>query len=95
MKKVKSGHFAAYILKCSDGTLYSGYANDLDKRLECHNRGKGAKYTRGRLPVKLAWHRDFKYLICALKEEAALKRMTRKRKERLIMAYEKNDENFF
>ncbi len=89
MKKIRSGRFAAYILKCSDGTLYSGYANDLDKRLECHNRGKGAKYTRGRLPVELAWHKDFKYYKSAVKMEAALKRLPRKKKEKLISVYGK------
>ncbi|MBU2530869.1 MAG: GIY-YIG nuclease family protein [Elusimicrobia bacterium] len=84
MKKVRSGHFTAYILKCADGTLYSGYANDLEKRLKTHNEGKGAKYTRGRLPVIVAWHQDFKYYKAAVKKEAALKRLTKKEKEKLI-----------
>ncbi len=92
MKKVKSGHFAAYILKCSDGTLYSGYANDLAKRLECHNQGKGAKYTRGRLPVKLTWHQDYKYLRPAMQKEAELKKLTKKQKTKLIAAYEKRED---
>lgn len=54
-----------YILKCADGTLYTGYTNDLDKRLAAHNSGKGAKYTKTRLPVELIYHEDY-----ASKEEA-------------------------
>ncbi|MCG2726150.1 MAG: GIY-YIG nuclease family protein [Elusimicrobia bacterium] len=87
MKKIRNGHFVTYILKCSDGTLYAGYANDLDKRLKCHNQGKGARYTRGRLPVKLVWHKDYRYYKRAVQAEAALKRLTRKQKGKLIIKY--------
>jgi len=89
MKKIKSGHFTAYILKCAGGTLYSGYANDLEKRLKIHNEGKGAKYTRGRLPVELVWHQDYKYLRYAMQKEIALKKLTKKQKEKLIALYAK------
>ena len=54
-----------YLLECNDGSLYCGYTNDLEKRLQLHNSGKGAKYTRGRLPVKLVTSRE-----CASKHEA-------------------------
>ena len=54
-----------YILKCMDGSLYTGWTNDIDKRLKAHNEGKGAKYTKGRRPVKLVYVEEFK-----TKEEA-------------------------
>ena len=47
--------FFAYLVRCADGTLYGGYTTDLQKRLAAHNNGKGAKYTRSRLPVELVW----------------------------------------
>ncbi|MEA3307363.1 MAG: tRNA (N6-isopentenyl adenosine(37)-C2)-methylthiotransferase MiaB [Elusimicrobiota bacterium] len=89
MKKIKKGHFVTYILRCSDGSLYSGYANDLEKRLECHNQGKGAKYTRGRLPVKLVWHKNYKYLRYAMQKEIELKKLNKKEKEKLLIKYKK------
>ena len=48
-----------YILSCADGTLYTGWTNDLDRRLAVHNAGKGGKYTRARLPVTLVYHEEF------------------------------------
>ena len=95
MKKAKNGHFITYILKCSDGALYAGYTNDLEKRIKTHNLGKGSKCLRGRLPVKLAWHQDYKYLRCAMKKEAAIKRLKKKQKEKLILKYEKCNKDFF
>ena len=47
-----------YLVECADGTLYCGWTNDIDKRMKAHNEGKGAKYTRSRLPVRLANHID-------------------------------------
>ncbi len=48
-----------YILKCGDGSLYTGWTNDLERRIKCHNAGKGAKYTKSRLPVELAYYESF------------------------------------
>lgn len=73
-----------YILKCSDETLYTGWTNNLDKRLEAHNSGKGAKYTRVRLPVKLVYYEEYEDKIEAMKREYAIKRLTRKDKINLI-----------
>lgn len=73
-----------YILQCIDGTLYTGYTNDLNKRIQVHNSGKGAKYTRGRLPVKLVYSEEFNTKNQALKREYAIKLMKRKRKLELI-----------
>ena len=72
-----------YILKCSDGTYYTGWTNDLDKRLKAHNGGKsGAKYTRNRRPVTLVYYEEFQEKQEAMKREYAIKQLTRKEKEK-------------
>lgn len=77
-------HFV-YILECSDKTLYIGYTNDLEKRVLAHNTlNTGAKYTRGRRPVKLKYFEKFETKSLALKREAVLKKMTRKEKIGII-----------
>lgn len=73
-----------YILECADNSLYAGYTNDLDKRLKVHNQGKGAKYTRARLPVKLVYSETAENKSDALKREYQIKQMTKKQKEVLI-----------
>lgn len=72
------------MLRCADGTLYSGYAADLESRVRTHNAGKGAKYTRARLPVALAYSECFPDKSSAMRREAAFKRLTRAEKEALI-----------
>ena len=74
----------AYIVKCSDGTYYTGYTNDLEKRLLAHNAGKGAKYTRNRLPVEMVYFEEYEDKSEAMKREYAIKRLTREQKEKLI-----------
>lgn len=76
--------YYVYVLECSDNSLYAGYTNDLDNRLKVHNQGKGAKYTRGRLPVKLLYSEAIEDKSDALKREYKIKQMTRKQKEELI-----------
>lgn len=73
-----------YIVKCADGTYYTGWTNDLKKRLATHNAGKGAKYTRTRLPVQLVYHEEFASEHEARSREWHLKQLSRKEKERLI-----------
>ena len=73
-----------YILKCSDDTLYCGWTNDLEKRLETHNAGKGAKYTRARLPVKLVYYEEFETKEEAMSREVKIKKLSRQEKLRLI-----------
>ena len=73
-----------YMLKCSDGTLYTGWTNDLEKRVEAHNSGKGAKYTKARRPVELAYYEEFETLEQAMKREYAIKQLGRKEKQNLI-----------
>jgi putative endonuclease len=72
------------MLRCRDGTLYTGATNNLERRLATHGRGKGAAYTRARLPVKLVWSEPAEDRSAALRREAALKRLTRAEKLRLI-----------
>ena len=73
-----------YILECSDGTLYTGITTDLDKRLKTHNNGKGAKYTKTRLPVVLKVSFESEDRSTASKEEYRIKQLTRKEKLKLI-----------
>jgi putative endonuclease len=73
-----------YLLRCIDDTLYCGYTNNLTKRVETHNLGKGAKYTRRRTPVKLVYFEEFKTKSEALKREHQIKKLSRKEKLALI-----------
>lgn len=73
-----------YIVECSDGTLYTGWTTDLDKRLAAHNSGKGAKYTRNRTPVRLVYYEEHTEKREAMRREYAIKQLTRKEKETLI-----------
>ena len=73
-----------YIVKCSDGTFYTGWTNDLTRRMEAHNQGSGAKYTKARRPVTLIYYETFETKEEAMKREYAIKRLSRKEKEELI-----------
>ena len=73
-----------YILKCSDNTLYTGITNDLPRRLAQHNNGTASRYTRSRLPVKVVYSEPCSNRSCALKKELAVKRLSRKEKEKYI-----------
>lgn len=72
------------MLRCGDGSLYTGWTNDLEKRLAAHRSGTGAKYTRGRGPVTLVYSEDFPDKSSAMKREAAIKKLSRPQKEALI-----------
>lgn len=73
-----------YILKCKDDSLYTGWTNDLKKRITSHNVGKGAKYTKARRPVELVYYEEFQTREEAMKREYAIKQLSRKEKEALI-----------
>lgn len=73
-----------YILGCSDGTYYTGWTNNLEKRLQAHNQGKGAKYTKARRPVSLLYYESFPSKSEAMKREYEIKQLSRKEKEALI-----------
>lgn len=74
----------AYIVKCSDDTLYTGWTNNLEKRIEAHNSKKGAKYTKTRIPVTLEYYETFGSKEEAMSREFMIKKLTRKQKEELI-----------
>ncbi len=73
-----------YILKCSDGSLYCGWTNDLEKRLQAHNKGIASKYTRTRRPVELVYFETFETKQEAMSREYHIKQLKRKEKEALI-----------
>ena len=73
-----------YIVRCADGTLYTGYTTDIERRLNAHNSGKASKYTRGRLPVELVYLETFDEKNQAMSRECQIKKLPRKEKLRLI-----------
>lgn len=74
-----------YIVECSDGTYYTGYTNDIEKRILAHNEGKGAKYTRGRRPVVLKYQESYKTKSEAMSREYSIKKLSRQQKQKLIL----------
>ncbi|MBE5832466.1 MAG: GIY-YIG nuclease family protein [Butyrivibrio sp.] len=74
----------AYIVECADGSYYCGYTNNLEKRIATHNSGKGAKYTRSRLPVTLVYHEEFDSKEEAMSREWHLKQLSHDQKKKLI-----------
>ena len=73
-----------YILRCADGTLYTGMAGDVERRFRTHSRGRGAKYTRSRLPLELVYREECESRSAALRREAAIKALTRSQKLELV-----------
>lgn len=84
MTESRADCWFVYILRCADGSLYTGTTNDLERRCRQHNAGRAARYTRGRGPTLLVYHEEFPGRGPALKREAALKALSRRQKERLI-----------
>lgn len=76
--------YYVYMVKCSDNTIYTGYTNDLEKRVSTHNKGVGAKYTRGRTPVELCYFEEYENKIEAQNRERSIKKLNRKKKLELI-----------
>lgn len=77
-------HNYTYMAECSDGTFYTGWTNDIEKRIKAHNDGKGAKYTRSRLPVRLVYLEEHDTKEEAMSREYQIKKMTRHAKEKLV-----------
>ena len=73
-----------YVLECADGTYYTGYTTDVDRRVAEHDAGEGAKYTRGRTPVELVHAEEFQTRSAAMRREAEIKRLSRAAKEALV-----------
>lgn len=84
-----------YIVECADGTFYTGWTNDLEKRIAMHSKGTGAKYTRGRGPVKLRYYEVFEDKKDAMKREYEIKKLTRSAKMLLIDNYYNKYGNLF
>ena len=79
--------YFCYLLECSDGSFYCGWTVNLEKRLGCHNRGKGARYTRSRLPVKLVYYEEIPDRSSAMSRERKLKRFRHSKKQKLIQGF--------
>lgn len=82
-------NYYVYLLKCGDNSLYCGYTDDVKRRVKVHNSGKGAKYTRSRLPVELAYYEEFSTKSEALCREREIKKLTRAQKTELVNAFAK------
>ena len=81
-EKKKENHYV-YMVECADGSYYTGYTNNLEKRIKVHNSGKGAKYTKVRLPVRLIYWECFESKQEAMRREWKIKQMPRRKKEEL------------
>ena len=78
--------YYVYMVRCADGTLYTGYTTNVNRRVDMHNKGKGARYTRSRLPVVLLYQETFATKTEALQREYQIKQLTREQKECLIVS---------
>ena len=81
-----------YILECKDGTLYTGWTNDIEKRLAAHNAGRGAKYTKSRRPVELVYLEMFDTKEEAMRREYEIKRLNRQEKMKLVKMQKEHSE---
>lgn len=86
MNKKKEDNYSVYMVCCADDTYYTGIATDVEHRIMVHNSGKGAKYTRSRLPVHLVYKEEGLTKSEALKRELAIKKLSRQKKEALILS---------
>ena len=87
-KRVEKRNYT-YMVRCQDGSLYTGWTNDIEHRIEAYNSGRGAKYTKARRPVKLVYYETFLTKQEAMKREYEIKRMTKREKESLLGTGEK------
>jgi putative endonuclease len=83
----RHGDHFVYILSCNDGSYYTGYTQDLEKRIKLHNQGRGARYVRGKGPVQLVFAKKYKYYKLAITAERKIKTKTRQQKKILIQEY--------
>jgi len=83
----RHGNFYVYVVECAGGTYYTGSTKNLDNRIKKHNSGRGAKYLRGKLPVKLVYAKKYGYLRNVLRAERNIKKLTRSEKENLVRDY--------
>jgi len=84
----RHSQYFVYILECKDKTYYTGYTNDLEKRVKEHNNNsRGAKYLRGKLPARLVWSKKYRYYKGAVNKEKLIKKLSHKEKEQLVKIY--------
>jgi len=84
----RSGKFYVYMVECKHGTYYAGYTDDIDERIKLHNSGHGAKYLRGKGPVRLVYVKKYRYYKNAIKAELDIKKLSRKEKEKLVKGHD-------
>ncbi len=92
-KFARKSKYWVYIVQCRDGTYYTGSTNNVEDRIKLHNKGHGAKYLRGKLPVSLVYAKEYRYYKNALHRERNIKKMTREQKENLIKSYNENNKH--
>ena len=95
MDKADMDENYTYIVRCADGTLYTGWTNDLKKRIKAHNSGKGAKYTKTRRPVELVYFEHFATKEEAMSREYHIKQLKRAHKQALIDEMNKHNKSIF
>ena len=83
--------YYTYMVECRDASLYTGYTTDLKQRVKAHNNGKGAKYTKSRLPVRLVYYESYEEKSPAMKREYEIKQLKRKEKLELIREFQKKN----
>lgn len=88
---MEQGNFT-YILECSDGSFYTGWTNNLERRVKAHNAGKGAKYTKSRRPVKLVYFESFSTKQEAMRREWEIKQLKRQEKEIMITGFQQKED---
>ena len=88
-KSRRPGKYYVYIIQCKMGTYYAGCTNDLERRVKLHNAGRGAKYLRGKGPVKVVYVKEYKRRGDALSAEICIKKLRREQKEELVAHYRK------
>jgi putative endonuclease len=82
---IRKGRYWVYIIRCKDGSYYTGYTNDLKNRVKLHKSGKGAKYLRGKGPLKLIHSEEYKYFKDAIKRENEIKSLPKKLKKEIVL----------
>ena len=90
-KIIRRSRYWVYMVHCYDGTYYTGYTKDLENRIALHKSGRGAKYVKGKLPIKLVYTKEYRYYKCALNEERRIKQLKRQQKSELVRTYAENN----
>ena len=90
-KIIRRSQYWVYMVRCYDGTYYTGYTKDLENRIALHKSGRGAKYVKGKLPIKLVYTKEYRYYKNALSAERRIKKLTREQKLNLIRVYAENN----